>query len=263
MRIIGGKDYYDGAVAYGIDPGVVFVRDSHPISNGNMEKIGTPLSTHVKIIHKKDHIANKPQWAVSGFGNSYYGGSRSKFGNGYYHVEDLPIIFCGKKYSGLRIVETIGLKSEEFFFWTANKLIKWCDDREFHCDFSLPYWAQDKSNSDPFQAMDVRGDQLQALIDLRLSIVVRRENGFSTRYNGKDRIEWLGKDSGWFGNCDGLNNLHFQSIVDPYTAFQELSMWVGGTLSSTNGPNTVTITDDKVKIAKHGFDQASFRKPKA
>lgn len=263
MRIIGGKDYYDSAVAYGIDPGVVFVRDSHPISNGNMEKIGVPMSTHVKIIHLKDHIANKPDWATSGFGNSYYGGSRSRFGDGYYHVDDLPIIFCGKKYSGLRIIETTNSKSEEFIFWSANKLIKWCEDREFYCDFNRPYRMRDYSTLEPFAPMAVRDDQLKTLIDLRLSIVMRRETGFHYRYNGKDRIQWLEKDSGWVGNCDGLKDIHFQSIVDPYTAFQELSMWVGGTLSSTNGPNTVTINDDKVKIAKHGFDQASFRKPKA
>lgn len=262
MRIIGGKDYYDSAIAYGIDPGIVFVRDNHPISNGNMEKLGSPLSTYVKISHKKDHLSGKPNWAIRGIGTSTFGGSRTSFSNASYIFEDLPVIFCGKKYSGLRIVETVSAKSEEFYFWSANRLIKWCDDREFHCDFSTPYWARGESNIDPFHPMAMLDSQYQAMIDMNLSIAMRRETGFSQRYNGKDRIEWLSKDSGWYGNCDGLNSIHFQSMLDPYTAFQELSMWVGGVLSA-NGPRTVTITDDKVKIAKHGFDQASFRKPKA
>ena len=38
-------------------------------------------------------------------------------------------------------------------------------------------------------------------------------------------------------------------------------MWVGGTLSSL-APKTVEITDDKIKIAKHGMDHTSFRRPK-
>jgi hypothetical protein len=49
--------------------------------------------------------------------------------------------------------------------------------------------------------------------------------------------------------------------MDPFTLFQELSMFVGGVLPRNPNP-MVEITDDKVKVAKHGFDKWSFRKHK-
>ena len=265
MRIIGGKDYYDSAVAYGIDPGVVFVRNSQSLTNGQMEKIGAPVGNYVKIYTRKEYFSSKPKWAKKSMaiGSSSEMSSATLDGTRYY-FENMPVIFCGKAYAGLRIAESsYSRASNETFIWTLDKLVKWCDDRDLYYDFEIPYWESKRSNSTPFSPCSLREDTVQTLIDLRLSIVTKQSNGFYPGYSKKDRIDWLERESGWYGNCDGLGDINFQSVVDPYTAFQELSMWVGGTLSSSNGPNTVTITDDKVKIAKHGFDQSSFRKPKA
>src|SRR5277367_2219563 len=59
-----------------------------------------------------------------------------------------------------------------------------------------------------------------------------------------------------------LKQLGFAKALDPYTALQELSMWIGGVLGGTS-PEIVTITDNKVLVENHGFDnKISFRGPR-
>jgi len=55
-----------------------------------------------------------------------------------------------------------------------------------------------------------------------------------------------------------LKKLNFQKIVDPFTAFQELSMFISGRLG-VEGPETITISNESM-ITKKGFDKWSFRK---
>lgn len=56
-----------------------------------------------------------------------------------------------------------------------------------------------------------------------------------------------------------LQDYGFQRVKDPFSAFQEISMFIGGVLS---GPERDTITlCDQDRIVAHGFDDKSFRKP--
>ena len=54
-----------------------------------------------------------------------------------------------------------------------------------------------------------------------------------------------------------LKELSFQKVFDPYLAFQEISMYLGGVLARPDRP-MLTITDE-VKAQQHGFDKHSFR----
>jgi len=54
--------------------------------------------------------------------------------------------------------------------------------------------------------------------------------------------------------------MEFFKIVDPFTAFQELSMFIGGIMGGKS-PIMIEVAD-KDRIAKHGFDKFSFRKEK-
>lgn len=54
-----------------------------------------------------------------------------------------------------------------------------------------------------------------------------------------------------------LRDLSFQKVFDPFMAFQEISMYLGGVLARPDRP-MLTITDD-VKAQQHGFDKHSFR----
>lgn len=54
-----------------------------------------------------------------------------------------------------------------------------------------------------------------------------------------------------------LSDYKFVKKFDPVTAFQEISMFLGGVLG-TNENETVEI-DDKYKLLQHGFDKMSFK----
>jgi hypothetical protein len=54
-----------------------------------------------------------------------------------------------------------------------------------------------------------------------------------------------------------LRDVQFFKKLDPFTAFQEISMYISGVLG-VGEPNIVTISDVQ-KARKHGFDKGSFR----
>jgi hypothetical protein len=56
-----------------------------------------------------------------------------------------------------------------------------------------------------------------------------------------------------------LKKIDFQKVIDPYTAFQELSMFICNILGVGENP-TVEVSDQS-KIEGHGFDKKSFRHP--
>jgi len=53
-------------------------------------------------------------------------------------------------------------------------------------------------------------------------------------------------------------DLRFQKVVDSFTAFQEISMFISGVLGQTENP-MITTSDRDLAISK-GFTQLSFRK---
>ena len=171
------------------------------------------------------------------------------------------IVFCGKTYRGLTIEERdeqTGLLLQTTHIWNANAARKWADR------FGLVPYATysgrfpNATLEDCFAVHTLEEKWIAALVSQGISIIACR--GRESHSNaGFGTTAWKQADSGWRADCDGLKEIGFQSAVDPVTAFQELSMWVGGTLSSL-APKTVEITDDKIKIAKHGMDHWSFRK---
>jgi hypothetical protein len=56
-----------------------------------------------------------------------------------------------------------------------------------------------------------------------------------------------------------LKQFNFEKLIDPYTAYQELSMFLGS-LFVNDDDNMVTISDENKAISK-GFDEWSFKKP--
>jgi len=55
-----------------------------------------------------------------------------------------------------------------------------------------------------------------------------------------------------------LNEMQFASVVDPYTAYQELEMFLGTNLVNQMDPDV--HVPDVVKAESHGFNKFSFRK---
>lgn len=258
MRIIGGKDYYDSAIAYGIDPGIVFVRDSRKLNNGQMDELAGHTGVSLSLIKSAD--VNKFYTERKMVSSDRYNNNRTIDGVKYFLYEQ-NVIFCGKLYRGLRLTEwPAGSEAIVTTFWSLSKLQKWAADRDMVVKFSTSFWNKAKeAEHDPFMPKNLPKKEIDKMIEINASILIQVSEPDTSV--GKGRIGWAECDSGWIADCDILKDIGFQAALDPYTAFQELAMWVGGTLA-TNGPNTVTITDNNVKIAKHGFDKFSFRKPK-
>ena len=59
-------------------------------------------------------------------------------------------------------------------------------------------------------------------------------------------------------NCE-LKKVQFYKVMDAFTIYQEIYMYVDGCLSSPG--NQLIEIDDKYKIEGHGFDKYSFRTP--
>jgi hypothetical protein len=58
-----------------------------------------------------------------------------------------------------------------------------------------------------------------------------------------------------------LNKLNFQSVIDPYTAYQNLSMYLGNDMVDLSSSDPKPITD-KMRAETKGFDDWSFRRHK-
>ena len=55
-----------------------------------------------------------------------------------------------------------------------------------------------------------------------------------------------------------LKEVEFFKKFDPWQAYQELSMYIGGVIAPESKP--MIKIEDKYKIMEHGFDKMSFRK---
>lgn len=173
-------------------------------------------------------------------GKFYYGGPinitkrDSKFSRYVEYVKPFTIVFAGKIYHCIQIGNEPG-----DVFITKNSFEEHCNQNSYEF----------KYNSDEFFALkDVSSRQLDFLIENKVGIMTLGG------YLNTERIRKISV------NCDGLKDISFQKIIDPFTAMQELSMFVGGVL--TENENKMIQISNEDKIHKHGFDKFSFRKLK-
>lgn len=221
MRIIGNnKDYYDGVMAYGQDTDTVFVRKPWRLDSESCPLVFPKVA---------EELVNLIQRGTNG---TY---SEIKFPNAF------VVYIAGKKYSG------VSYQSDDLnytFHWRPDSLLDAIYKNMTVPERSRPYVIRKLKNlSAEMFANRINSEEVEWLIDNEVAIAV-----------GKLRTG----DARWRFNCDRLKDLQFAKVLDPYTIYQELSMWVGGVLPK-QGNDTVEIAD-KDKIAKRGFDKWSFRK---
>ena len=256
MRIIGGHDYYDSALAFGQDLDVIFVRpkeqDVKPSSTFALPIYAT--ATKVNLIDPKVSMSwrspfkayrNKNEIPLSATANSC--------------ISFVPCIvwFAGKRYGGVNAKSIDG--SINKFFWSLDSLKSFVNPLGFYFADQLPQALVKKKFKWRYESKDVKlslskhltqrdatQDELNVLIQNKVSIATWC---YETDYS----------ENVWRINGDNLKSFEFQKVLSPYQAMQELSMWVGGVLPQAGNP-MVQILDDKVKIHKAGFDKWSFRK---
>jgi hypothetical protein len=234
----------------------VFVRDNRIVENKDC-----PFDVYYP--HDKVRDPGRGRW-TSREGNNIY----SKKGN--YSLTSAVVWLAGKRYGGVRVERVFtGTVGEQFneVFWDYDKFVAFVEQ------FGHKIYVPSKWD------LEFRGG----------NAYTKLEDWFVTRDANKEEMDWIVANNAaiaipyphpqrlqdkrgklvydWHINPAtpefGLKQMDFQKVMDPYTLFQELSMFVGGVLPRSGNP-IVEITDNKIKIAKHGFNHPlSFRKQKA
>lgn len=249
MRIIGGKDYYDGA-NYGVDSDVVFVRNQEDIAFPERE---LPLQ-----------IENDMSY--------YTRQERDKAMNLIY------VFFAGEVYPALRVITskktplysnpTVG-SYEDIFQWTKYAEDYHTVDFVYNYDDALKIVEEFSEDGLSFLGREKRKDLYQHfnfnknltgwMIENKIvtGYLQRKTSGSLTGTKYQDTKNKTQRYIQMW-NGDFLNTLQFYKVKDAFTANQEISMYVGGVLPKP-GAQTVELNNEE-RIQKAGFDlKVSFR----
>lgn len=228
MRIIYGRDYYDSALAWGRDTDIVFVR----------EKNKTILLPYFGSLGFRELLTSlHPSVTIDP--NGFTTRTTS------YKLIPVIVYFCGKRYNGIKVESSSYGETNSTTYWNYDSYYNFLRsknvDSRGHYDSSqtIKYYFD----------REISKKELDFLIENKYTILISQWN--INLYSNKD-------EELWSVNAPELKKIHFYKVVDAYTAFQEISMWVGGVLTGQGKP--MVQISDKYKIMKHGFDEWSFRK---
>jgi len=242
MRIISKfKDYYDSALAFGQDKSVVFVRDQQELDlKQSPYDLLNQHSPKVQLEYKKKKDTEM-----------FFG--------------PVVIVFCGKTYRGMMVRRVTQLEpakrvygftdTELKVFFSAEELEAYLAEYEMIIKDETRYaWMVDKS----VKVREFLG--AQGTTELMDYCIANRFVTLTYNESIPDSYNWRQVNTkSWVANGN-IGNLNFFKVFDPFSAYQELDMFISGTLpQSTAMPIEIS---DKDRIAQHGFDKHSFRKPK-
>jgi hypothetical protein len=223
MRIISSfHDYYDCIQAQGQDRSLLYLRERKEV---NDEVYPFPMIP--PVWRPKLHVK---QWIVGFCGKIYpvLNAYKTLYGSGgdaealCYSMEDIDT-FVGNHYNQR---EVGGYRSTKRY---GNR--RWRDSRKR--GVFVKFFSQCQEQQSAFEEVFLPG----------CPVFVASKN----RHNQRCTIT----------HNDSLKDLGFYRVLDTYTAFQEISMYLGGQAQPNNPiPN---VSDKDMVIAK-GFDKFSFRK---
>jgi hypothetical protein len=148
----------------------------------------------------------------------------------------LLVIFCGKIYKGIEIIKfkKNSNESETTYFYNFEEFNIYLDENKISYK-EVKY----KNNVKKYFDLSLLSKYKEFCIENKLTIAVMTEDNLLI-------------------NCP-LNRFQFYKVYDTYTAYQELNMWLTGTLSYPQ--NIMVEVSNETKIEKAGFDKKiSFRK---
>jgi hypothetical protein len=233
MRIISNfKDYYDSGRAYGEDTDNVYVRKTL-----EMDGSDTPFS----------EALNEAPWTMARVTKNYR--------------EFLPgfLLFCGYIYPFYRYSAMAGTN---LYLWQASDVHdvfrSYMDPDEVTAyarnGFNWNTRLTQKTVEEFFQQKFLEQNAINVHHDTNCPCVMLQA---TTEYVKDKRMLGRPRHVQMIQN-PVLQDTGFYRVLDTYSAFQELSMFVGGVLRSTE--NAMVNISNEDKIAKHGFDEWSFRK---
>jgi hypothetical protein len=232
VRIVGGHDYYDSALAYGHDDTVVLVRHK------DKRVVDREIGLYVPRLRPPENIYTGPHRFL--FDNrAVVIGEKLYAGVGFY-------VYNAPKNNRDGWGEPI--RSE--FVWSRERWRELLSEYDLRECAAHRYWNNRGAVGDStfFEPRLIAVEVKNWMVRERAAILVTSSSGYSS----------AGDE--WFINPDCLKDVGFPKLMDPYTLFQELDMWISGVLGLEGRP-MVEVSND-TKIHKHGFDRFSFRKPK-
>lgn len=227
MRIMSKfQDYYDCGVAYGIDKKILYKRKTKSFCVDFDSRNPRLESIEFRSVRAKQHPTKNPEDMRN------------------FDYTPVGLSFCGKLYMGLEIVERIDLPPTSTNFHEYVTTYIWnmddVENHEFIDEVGYYYWY-DKPKFTYFNILD--DEEMNMKYDS--PVVLERY----VRSNYEPNV---------FVN-PSLKELGFSRVVDPYQAFQEISMYISGPLAHRE-------TDDlemsgKQKMQNKGMDEVyGFRK---
>ena len=229
------KDYYDGVVGtVGVDKTIVYERET--IINEDPHTFIEPFFPK-KIWDRRDRSPFRH--ILSGYPVE----KGSKYDNTSYFI----VGFCGKLYIGWKFYQEIkdnhSYPELDTFITYDLEFIKkqlvhknWSSNLLDDIDYILSY------------------NSLEMFRNLKIPIFIHDSD-----YNRTDIRRYRCNEV--FITNPTLKDYEFYKVMDSFTAFQEIQMFIGGVLGT--GEKEIVEVEDKYKIDQHGFNKFSFRRDKA
>ena len=246
MRIISKhKDYYDSAAGYGVDTTIVYDRTSKMLpSQSTLEDEQDDVRQHRDIVAACETITNKDHF-------------QHLFPSYHPHNYAIYVGVAGKIYVGLNLHVKTGDPKKEIFqrgLWgdSFDDLIVWHPYHLTAKQLAEPTGSRWMTNGAKTAAewfANNEGKRVVENLDLftkynMVSFVARRPQG------SQGYIVELNPQLQQFG---------FQKMLDSFTTFQEISMFVTGVLAQKDQMSN-TATDKELLYAR-GHDDMSFKTP--
>lgn len=265
------NDYYDSAMAHGVDDHVHWVRNTSEIIIGGPSAARQLLFARGKGSSKIDVIPVDGTFVETDMYNERpIARSRVPFGSrvswskhGEPDRENCFIGFCGKIYLGFRFtwddsrtgmdepvirhaytVEDITkiLKEYDKAHKTTNAA-HFVKDRDMNQSGWSDRFNFNKRSVAEYLKRYATPEHVKFFVDLNTPVFV-----VLTDSNGYARLEVN----------PVLKDYDFQKVMDPYTAYQEIEMFMGGVLATLDEINVPGVGDEDLKVGK-GFDEWSFK----
>ncbi len=253
MRLIGGKDYYDGVTGFDTDERRVFVRSNLAKAEARTIDQVYPYETDLVF----ENFKKTSRWRTESADLSH-----------------IYVIFCGVLYRGLyRSESTYNTDSQSrsttyHCFWDATSALEELKRQECQLYDDEYRWKRYGSTIDQKRVIASTVDKFfepqtlpQAITDILIAenIVhsIRLGNISGLKKSAFNGNMYATDYPAWYDNTDGLKTIGFARVVDPWQAYQQIDMWLGSQLAKEED-NMVQLSDNEL-IAKHGFDKVSFR----
>lgn len=243
MKIVGKlHDYYDGAMAYGQDDTLFFNRAS-VVCNINEHK-----DIFSEIQGLLDIEVFRRGWYQQYTKLPHF--SRRDAAGINYSFDPVIIGFCGKMYFGFNVKEeytSTKIEQLSFYIYSVDDAKK-LDAKYKFSQRKNHYQDDDKLSID--QIFSKYADAVSQIDVTEVCIKHKIPYFIINTIRGSVYETILVPE---------LKKYDFQKVKDPFTAFQEISMYLGGVIPR-QVPELAVVTDED-RIKQYGFNDLSFKHP--